>query len=144
LGDKSSPVLYGYDQNAMAVYFNQTPILSVGGGFGRGGGRGGAAIASGAGRGRGGGRGGAAIDGGPGNFNMQPNSVPPKLTTLDGPPAVEQGGRGGRGGGRGAGGGGGFGGGAGRGGGGGGASTAPRVLLSFPADPNDMLLSGVL
>src|SRR4029079_12596494 len=43
LGDKTSPVLYGYDQNAMAVYFNQSPILSAGGGggFGRGG-RGGA------------------------------------------------------------------------------------------------------
>jgi hypothetical protein len=123
LGDKSSPVLYGYDQNAMAVYFNQTPILSTGGGFGRGGGRGG-----------------PGVEGGPGNFNMQPNSVPPRLATLDGPaPAAPTGGRGGRGGG---GGGGGFGG---RGGGGGGAnSSAPRVLLSFPTDPNDMLLSGVL
>src|SRR5215217_8008297 len=56
LADKSSPVLYGYDQNALAVYFNQAPILSVSGGagFGRGG------------------RGGAAVEGGPGNFNMQP------------------------------------------------------------------------
>ena len=46
-----SPVLYGYDQNALAVYFNQAPVLSVGGGGG----------------GRGGGGGGAAVDGGPGN-----------------------------------------------------------------------------
>jgi Zinc carboxypeptidase len=125
LGDKSSPVLYGYDQNALAVYFNQAPILSVGGAFGRGGGRGG-----------------PGVEGGPGNYNMQPNSVQPKLTTLDGPPAPQAAG-GGRGGGRGAGGGGGFGGGGGRGGGGANAA-APRVLLSFPADPNDMLLSGVL
>jgi hypothetical protein len=128
LADKTSPVLYGYDQNAMAVYFNQAPVISVGGGAG----------------GRGGGRGGAAVEGGPGNFSMQPNSVPPKLATLEGfgsaavtggtPPAAGAGaGRGGRGAG------GGFG------GRGGGANTnAPRVLLSFPTDPNDMLLSGVL
>src|SRR5262249_39665372 len=138
LGDKSSPVLYGYDQNALAVYFNQAPVLAVGGG----------------GFGRGGGRGGAAVEGGPGNFNMQPNSVQPKLTTLDPPSAsasTEAGAAGGRGrGGRGGGGagfagGGGFGGGGfgGRGGGGGNAN-APRVLLSFPTDPNDLLLSGVL
>jgi hypothetical protein len=131
LGDRRSPVLYGFDQNALAVYFNQGPIFSVGGGFGRGGGRGG------------------AVEGGPGNFNMQPNAVQPKLTTLDGPAssgsapggpgaAAAGQGRGGRGGG-GGGGGGGFG------RGGGGANTnQPRVLLSFPTDPNDMLLSGVL
>jgi len=133
IADKTSPVVYGYDQNALAVYFNQAPVLAVGGGgFGRGGG----------------GRGGAGVDGGPGNFNMQPQSVPPKLTTLEGgapsmagtPPAAESAGRGGRGGGRGAGGGGGFGG---R-GGGGGTATAPRALINFPTDPNDMLLSGVL
>ena len=128
LGDKTSPVLYGYDQNALAVYFNQAPILSVGGG------------------GRGGGRGGAQVDGGPGSYNMQPNSVQPKLATLDPVPAApaagDQAGQGRGRGGRGAGGGGGgFGGGGGR---GGGNPNAPRVLLSFPTDPNDMLLSGVL
>ena len=32
LGDASSPVLYGYDQNALAVYFNQAPVMRVGGG----------------------------------------------------------------------------------------------------------------
>jgi hypothetical protein len=135
LGDRRSPVLYGYDQNALAVYFNQGPIFSVGGGggFGRGGGRGG----------------GPAIQGIP---NMQPNAVPPRLTTLEGSPYLPpvdtsaasaagaatagQAGRGGRGGG----GGGGFGG---RGGGGANAA-APRVLLSFPTDPNDLLLSGLL
>jgi hypothetical protein len=122
LGDRRSPVLYGYDQNALAVYFNQGPIFSVGGGggFGRGGG------------GRGGGQ---------GNFaNMQPNAVQPRLTTLDAPPpppapgAAGQG-RGGRGGG------GGFGG---RGGGAAANPNAPRVLLSFPTDANDLLLSGLL
>ena len=59
---------YGYDQSALAVYFNQTPVLAVAGCGGRGGGRG---------------RGGAAVEGVPGNSNMQPNSVPPKLTTLE-------------------------------------------------------------
>jgi Zinc carboxypeptidase len=128
LGDRRSPVLYGYDQNNLAVYFNQGPIFSVGGGggFGRGG--------------RGGG-------GGPANFgNMQPNAVQTKLTTLEGSASVTPAadaaapagqGRGGRGGG---GGGGGFGG---RGGGAANAN-APRVLLSFPTDPNDLLLSGLL
>jgi hypothetical protein len=131
VADKTSPVTYGYDQNALAVYFNQAPVLAVaGGGAGRGG------------------RGGPAVEGGPGNYNMQPNSVPPKLTTLEGGAPVMVGasaasasaprgatagqGRGGRGG-------------PGFGGRGGGASTAaPRVLLAFPTDPNDMLLSGVL
>ena len=142
LGDRASPVLYGYDQNALAVYFNQAPVMRVGaaaGGFG-------------------GGRGGPNL---PGIPNMQPNAVPPRLTTLDGPssapsPGAEpgRGGRGGRGGaqagaaepgedapqagGRGGG----------RGGRGGGAApnpaTLPRVLLSFPTDPNDLLLSGLL
>jgi hypothetical protein len=126
LGDRRSPVLYGYDQNALAVYFNQGPIFSIGGGgVGRGGGRGG----------------GPVIQGIP---NMQPNAVQPKLTTLDGPPAPDAAvagpGRGGRGGGGGGGGGGGFGG---R-GGGGANPNAPRVLLSFPTDPNDLLLSGLL
>src|SRR5262249_42577278 len=43
LGDKSSPILYGYEQNALAVLLKNGPILSVGGGGGGrgGGGRGG-------------------------------------------------------------------------------------------------------
>ena len=122
LADKTSPVLYGYDQNALAVYFNQGPIFSVGGGGG----------------GRGAGRGGAGL---PGNINMQPNAVQPRLTTLEGGPA--QAGDAAAAGGRGRGGRGGGGGFGGRGGGAANAS-APRVLLSFPTDPNDMLLSGVL
>lgn len=121
LGDRRSPVLYGYDEAALAVYFNQGPIFSVGGGggFGRGGGRGTGAVTLG---------------------NLQPNAVQPRLTTLDAPAApaaasaTGAGGRGGRGGG-------GFGG---RGDAGGTGPRAPRVLLSFPTDPNDLLLSGLL
>ena len=134
LGDRASPVLYGYDQNALAVYFNQAPVMRVGG----------AAASAAA----------AAGPNLPGIPNMQPNAVPPRLTTLDGPssapsprcgtpdaeagvgvaehrPAAAEPGEdapqaGGRGGGR-----------------GGGAApnpaTLPRVLLSFPTDPNDLL-----
>ena len=117
LGERNSPVLYGYDQNTMAVYFNQAPVMRVGGAGGFGGGRGGGANV-------------------PPVGNMQPNAGQPTLTTLEGPPpspATAGGGRGGRGGGRG-----GF--------GGGGAAdvNAPRVLLSFPTNANDLLLSGIL
>ncbi|HEU4939124.1 MAG TPA: M14 family zinc carboxypeptidase [Vicinamibacterales bacterium] len=156
LGDKNSPVLYGYDQNAMAVYFNQAPVMRVGGAGGFAGGRGvGANV--------------------PPVGNLTPNTVQPNLTTLDGPPAAAPtGGRGGRGGGAGrggpgagtaaaptapsegaaaeqqpaAGGRGGRGGGRGgfgAGGFGGAADTnPPRVLLSFPTNANDLLLSGLL
>ena len=57
LGDRNSPVLYGYDQSALAVYFNQAPVMRVGGGRRRrcGGGRGGPNL--------------------PGIPNMQPNAV---------------------------------------------------------------------
>lgn len=43
LGDKTSPILYGYDQNALGVMFKNGPVfsLSVAGGRGGGGGRGG-------------------------------------------------------------------------------------------------------
>lgn len=38
----ASPILYGYDdRTSMPVYFNQTPLLQIGGGFGGGGGGGG-------------------------------------------------------------------------------------------------------
>jgi hypothetical protein len=134
VGDRTSPVLYGYDQNALAVYYRASHVFNVGGGAG-GGGRGG--------------RGGAIPGVGGGNLN--PNAVPPRLTTLDGPPAAAGGagaGRGGAFGGRAGGGGRGAGGG-GRGGGGRGGGAAadpmsPRVLLSFPNDANDLLLSGGL
>ena len=138
LGDRRSPVLYGYDQNALAVYFNQGPILSVGGGggFGRGGG--------------GGGGGATAVRG---NFgNMQPNAVPHQaddargrrrivapVTPADPAAAVDAAGGRGRGGAAAA-----VAAASAERGGGGANPNAPRVLLSFPTDPNDLLLSGLL
>ncbi|MBE3072173.1 MAG: hypothetical protein IMZ67_04290, partial [Acidobacteria bacterium] len=131
--DRNSPIAYGYDSDNLAVYFSQGPVISAGGMAGSGGFGGG-------------GRGGAQIPGV--GMNLNPNAVPPTLTTLDGPPAqpsAASAGRGGRGagpaeaataGGRAGG----------RGGAGGGTDLAsrPRVILRFPADPNDMLLSGGL
>ena len=132
--DRTSPIAYGYDSDTLAVYFSSGPVLSAGGGGGGG-------------FGGGGGRGGAAIPGV--GMNLNPNAVQPTLTTLDGPPPAAPaaaGGRGGRGGapdaamaaamaGRGGG----------RGGAGGGdQAQRPRVILRFPTDPNDMLLSGGL
>jgi hypothetical protein len=115
VGDKTSPVLYGYDQKALGVIYSSGPVLALSGGGGRGGGRG------------------ATPSFQP---NLQPMATPSRLTTLDGPPAAAAA----QGGGRGAGGGGGFG----RGGAGAPATVAPRVLLSYPTDPNDLLLSGAL
>ena len=94
------------------------------------------------GRGGGGGGRGGNLPAGVGGGNLQPMAAPPRLTTLDaGPPAAAAAGAG-----RGGRGGGGFGGGGGRGGfgGGGAAANAPRVLLTYPTDPNDLLLSGEL
>jgi hypothetical protein len=123
--DRNSPIAYGYDSDNLAVYFSSGPVLNAGGGgFGGGGGRGGSQI--------------------PGvGMNLTPNAVQPTLTTLEGPPPAPAGAREGGpgapgGGGRGAGGGG-------RGGAGGGdQAPQPRVILRFPNDPNDMLLSGGL
>ncbi len=156
LGDKTSPILYGYDQNALAVMFKNNPLLSLGARPAPAP----AAADAPAGRGGGGGRGGGAGPAGVSNINMQPMSAAPRLTTLDGPPSAPAAAAGGgRGGGFPGGGGGGRGGG-GRGGGGGDATPAstargpaafgvtstgaPRVLLSYPNDPNDLLLSGAL
>ena len=114
--DRNSPIAYGYDSDNLAVYFSSGPVMNAGGrGAGGGGGRGGPQI--------------------PGvGMNLNPNAVQPTLTTLDGPPPAPAGSRGDApGGGR----------------GGGGAAgvdpaTQPRVILRFPNDPNDMLLSGGL
>ncbi|HSL21125.1 MAG TPA: M14 family zinc carboxypeptidase [Vicinamibacterales bacterium] len=119
--DRRSPIAYGYDSNVLPVYFNQAPVLRVGGGFGRGfGGRGGPEI--------------------PGvGQNLTPNAVMPPLAELE-PSAgeerrqpqrpmedeaaelrqmarafgftIDE--------------------------------RVPRVVLRFPTDPGDMLLSGVL
>jgi hypothetical protein len=122
--DRNSPIAYGYDSDNLAVYFSSGPVMNVGGGLGA----------------LGGGRGGAPIPGV--GMNLTPNATVPNLATLDGP-ASAAGGRGGRGAGpaenspEGA-----------RGAGRDGPATdqgqRPRVILRFPNDPNDMLLSGGL
>jgi hypothetical protein len=117
VGDKTSPILYGYDQKALGVIYKSGPVLALSGGGGRGGGGRGVTPSF--------------------QPNLQPMATPSRLTTLDGPPAP--GAQLGAGGGRGAGGGGGFG----R-GGLDAAAVGPRVLLSYPTDPNDLLLSGAL
>jgi hypothetical protein len=169
IADKKSPIVYGYEGTQLPVYFNQDPILNVagagGGGFGGFGGggagaggaggipgvgqnttpmatpvplspwtgamSGGAAPAGGApaggagGPGGGGGGGGGGARGGRGGGAGAPGSAPAAADD----PAVGGGG----------GGGGGF--------GGGNAvdpSTRPRVILQFPANQNDILLSGTL
>ncbi|MGA2260780.1 MAG: M14 family zinc carboxypeptidase, partial [Acidobacteriota bacterium] len=89
LGDKTSPILYGYDQNALGVMYKGGPNLVLGaGGGGRGGG--------------GGGRGGG-LPAGVGGGNLSPMAIAPRLTTLDAAPPAgatpSAAGRGGRGGG---------------------------------------------
>ncbi|HUF47689.1 MAG TPA: M14 family zinc carboxypeptidase, partial [Vicinamibacterales bacterium] len=89
VGDKTSPILYGYDQDHLGIYYRNSHLFQVSG-FG-GGGRG---------LGGRGGRGGTIE--GVGGGNMQPNAAPPQLTSLWGAPAAAGGGagagRGGRGG----------------------------------------------
>ncbi len=120
------------------IYFNQDPVLNVGGGGG--GGRGGAE---------------STIPGVGMNVtpmaaaNNRLSAYAPDAaegtTASAAPDAVAGRGRQGGGAGEGAGGRGGRGGGAGAGGPGGPAATeAPRVVLAFPSNPDDMLLSGVL
>ena len=125
IADKKSPITYGYAGSQVPVYFNQAPVLNAGGtggGFGGGFGRGSSQ-----------------------SQNVNPMATPLKLspwdaTTAAAAPAADAAalGRGGRGAGGpgGPGGGGGFGGAA--------AGERPRVILSFPANPDDMLLSGTL
>jgi hypothetical protein len=131
--DRRSPIAYGYDAQ-VPVYFSQTPVLNAGGGGGGFGGRGGGNI--------------------PGvGMNTQPMATAgqQRLSTWDPDnpnlPAAAPVGRGGRGGDDPAGFGGRGGRGGGRGGFGGGAATGepqPRVVLAFPSNADDMLLSGVL
>jgi hypothetical protein len=133
--DRKSPIAYGYEDKDLPVYFNQDPVFNVtaGAGFGgRGGGFGGPAASAGRG-----------INGGEGQ-NVTPNVTPVHISPLDpasAPPeaAAASGGRGGR-----AGRGGRGGAAAGEGGRGAAAAPASRVVLRFPANPDDMLLSGTL
>ena len=128
VADRTSPIAYGYDAQ-VPVYFSQAPVLNAGGGgFGA----------------FGGGRGGGGLPGV--GMNVAPMANPTnRLSTFDPEnpessfaPAADRVGRGG-------GDQSGFGGG--RGGGvAGGASdgSRPRVVVRFPSNPDDMLLSGVL
>jgi hypothetical protein len=113
--DRKSPIAYGYDAEALPIYFSQAPIISVGSGVaGSGGGRGGGSQLPGVG------------------MNLTPNATAAALTTLEGKgskslpsSASPMGGAAGR------------------------VTTidpaqAPRVVLQFPNDPDDMLLSGGL
>jgi hypothetical protein len=135
--DRRSPIAYGYDAQ-VPVYFNQDPVLSVGGGGGFG---------SGGGRGDGGGIPGVGM-----NITPMAGASQNRLSTWDpeetGASAAPSAG-GGRGRGRGAAGGEGTGGGRGGGGRGGfggfgGDESRARVVLQFPANPDEMLLSGTL
>ena len=130
--DRTSPILYGYDQNAIAVFFKNGPVFRVDRR---------ARCAA------------AADYGGIGGGSLTPMASPPRLTTLDGPAptgrwaaalrglagpwgshirfggaALERCGA--------------------LTGAGGvwrrGCNRPPRVILSFPDDPNDLLLSGEL
>jgi hypothetical protein len=128
--DKKSPISYGYEGDVLPVYFNQDPVLSVGGGGGGFGGGGSVAAAAAA----------AQSNALPGvGMNITPNAVPETLASLEphadtaakpaerpqadeaaamrqmarnqGIPLDE---------------------------------ARPRVVMRFPANPNDMLLSGAL
>ena len=123
ISDKKSPLVYGYDGTQLPVYFNQAPVINAGGT--------GNTFALG-----GGGRGAPGL-----SQNVTPNAMPLQLSPWDSAAAAiaaqQTGAAGGRGG-RGGGGFGAFGGGA------GGDVVRPRVVMQFPASPNDMLLSGTL
>ena len=122
IADAKSPIVYGYAGSELPVYFNQAPVLNVGG-------RGGVP--------------GSAPNAGLGQ-TITPNAVPLRISSFDpdqgdmgteeprdgqrpagqdvarlqqsaGPAAAR-----------------------------GGAAARPRLVLQFPADPNQMLLSGTL
>jgi hypothetical protein len=136
VADLRSPLAYGIGENQIPVYFNGGPVLNAGGAVNVGGF---------------GGRGASMSQNTTPMANQPAVSAFPSLggAGMGGEPAPAAGGRGGRGGAAGAGeaGGGGRGG---RGGFGGGAAdaaaqnTTPRVVLRFPSDTTQMLLSGVL
>jgi hypothetical protein len=127
VADAKSPIMYGYEGAQLPVYVTQDPVLAVG--IGGGGGRGGFG-------------GGAQIPGV--GMNVSPNAgstqklspwEPGSGAAAAAPAAIAEPGRGA-----------GAGQGGGRGGGGFGAigADAPRVILRFPTNPAEMLLSGVL
>lgn len=130
IADKKSPIVYGYEGDQMPVYFNQDPVINVAAGGGGGGGFGG-----------GGGLGQQL------GQNTTPMATRVPLSTWEGPVAPQGGERGARRGGADSAAAGGAGGGGGGFGGGQGTAdpmTRPRVVLQFPADTTQMLLSGTL
>ncbi len=129
--DKKSPVVYGLTANEMAVYFNSAPVLNVAGGFGGGFGGGGTPI----------GQNTTPMASAPTVSGIAIGGVAANAGAATAAPA-EAGGRGGRGGG--GGGEGGRGGGFGGRGGPAADPTAPRVIMRFPSDTTQMLLSGGL
>ena len=123
--DAKSPIAYGFDGNQLPVYFSQAPVLNVGG------------AAGGPGGGMGGFGAGAQIPGV--GQNVSPNALNTQVLSpwqggapapaaatgrVVGGPGAGEGGRGGFGAGL--------------------LPDAPRVILRFPQDPREMLLSGVL
>ena len=128
IADKTSPIVYGYEGDQLPVYFNQSPVLNVatggGGGFG----------------GFGGGSGGPSQ-----NITPMASNNRPTLSRWEGPVSrPSAGGAARRGGARSD-----SAAGAAGGGGGGGAgrpdpATRPRVVLQFPSNQADILLSGTL
>jgi hypothetical protein len=121
ISDRKSPIVYGYTGDQLPIYFSQEPVLSAGrAGFGRGG---------------------ASVPGV--GVDETPNATPIRLSPYDGDdssaepkglPTQEADGRAARAA---------LGGGGGR-GGAEEAGPAPRVVLAFPTNPQDMLLSGEL
>ncbi len=115
VSDRRSPIMYGHDGAQLPVYFNTAPVLNAGGGGGGFGGFGGG--------------GGATV-----GQNITPMANRLTLSQWDSTTATPRPSAGGPGG---PGGFGGFGGAA-------AATERPRVIMSFPQNPNDMLLSGTL
>jgi len=121
IADRRSPIVYGYEGSQLPIYFNQAPVLAVGGGAFAGGGFGGAAQA-----------------GSPSqNITPMATRVPLSPWERDSAAAPARGARGG-----------GTEGEAGPAGGGAAAqqnaAERPRVILQFPASANEILLSGTL
>jgi hypothetical protein len=114
--DLKSPIAYGYEGKDLPVYFNQDPVLNAAGG----------AV-------------GGFAGGQAGGQTITPNATPLRIAPLEGsapasPAPVAGGGRGGRGGGgRGA-----------FGAFGAAAGERPRVVVRFPTNADEMLLSGTL
>jgi hypothetical protein len=133
ISDRTSPIAYGFPGGQVPVYFSQDPILNAGG----------AGTGDFAGFGGGGGPPGVGQNTTPMAQRLRLSPWDANATQQTGQQVAEQGGqRGGRG--AGAGGGGGRAGGFGGFGGGDDPASRPRVVVQFPANPDDMLLSGTL